>query len=72
MLAINCPEDGQEHLWGEHNLPSGDPDPLEGQRMLVGGGAEEKIPVALHAVRAIGVGQLQLPLIELIFGAIRL
>lgn len=40
--------------------------------MVVGGCAEEKMPIALHAVWTIGVRQLQIPLIELIFGAIGL
>ena len=40
--------------------------------MTVGGCAEENMSVAFHAVWAIGVGQLEIPLIELIFGAIGL
>lgn len=40
--------------------------------MTVGGCAEEETPVALHAVWTIGVRQLEIPLIELILGAIGL
>lgn len=45
---------------------------LQGQLVTAGGCAEEKMPIACHAVGAIGVGQLEIPLIELIFGPIGL
>ena len=38
--------------------------------MTVGGCAEEEMPIALHAVWAIRVGQPEIPLIEMILGAV--